>query len=184
MLVFDGELTLAEGFHVADQPRHSRLVRGVEVSLAAGIALFQYLRHVPIVCHLCGCVADRWISARQCKGRSKPVLNLYGVKVTKTKYGEIERIVMMTRDHIIPKSKGGIDDVRNLRPACEYCNSRRGSAMTAEEIAFMHAHPELIDPVRARKSAEAAERQHQEMLAARARREERLRGELNVSVVA
>jgi hypothetical protein len=184
MLVFDRELTLQEGFEVADQERHNRLVHGVEVSLASGIALFRYLRHVPIVCHLCGCIADRWIASRQCKGRSKPVLNLYGVKLVKTKHGEVQHIVMMTRDHIIPKSKGGVDNVLNLRPACEFCNSRRGSAMTPDEIAFMYAHPELIDQARMKKAAEAAERQNQEMLAARARREERLRGEQHGCVMA
>ena len=30
-------------------------------------------------------------------------------------------------DHIIPRSKGGTDDIANLRPAHPRCNSRRGN---------------------------------------------------------
>ncbi|MCB1786870.1 MAG: HNH endonuclease [Gammaproteobacteria bacterium] len=30
-------------------------------------------------------------------------------------------------DHLIPRSKGGTDDIRNLRPAHLKCNSRRGN---------------------------------------------------------
>ncbi len=166
MFVYDRELTLEQGFAVANQPRHSRLVGGVEVSLASGIELFRHLMHGPIKCYQCGCTADRWIASRHNKGRSKPVLNLYGTKYVKTKHGRVERTVMMTRDHIIPKSEGGVDDVRNLRPACEFCNVGRGSKMTADEVAFMNTHPELIDPERARKGAEARERQRLEKLAA------------------
>ena len=30
-------------------------------------------------------------------------------------------------DHVIPRSKGGSDDIENLRPAHAGCNSRRGN---------------------------------------------------------
>ena len=32
-----------------------------------------------------------------------------------------------TIDHIIPKSKGGTDDQRNLMPLCKFCNKHRGT---------------------------------------------------------
>lgn len=34
-----------------------------------------------------------------------------------------------TIDHVIPKSKGGTDDLDNLVPACRDCNSRKGNRL-------------------------------------------------------
>lgn len=38
----------------------------------------------------------------------------------------------ITVDHVIPRSKGGTDDLGNLRPAHEYCNYSRQD-MSVEE---------------------------------------------------
>ena len=34
-------------------------------------------------------------------------------------------------DHVLPRSRGGSDDIENLRPAHLTCNVRRGNRMTA-----------------------------------------------------
>lgn len=34
-------------------------------------------------------------------------------------------LVATTKDHLIPYSHGGTDDLENLRPACRHCNSKR-----------------------------------------------------------
>lgn len=73
--------------------------------------------------------------------QNQPVMNLFGHKA-----GGV--ITMMTRDHIIPKSLGGVDAVQNLRCACERCNTNRGNELNQEDLAFLKAHPELIDPER------------------------------------
>lgn len=35
--------------------------------------------------------------------------------------------VLMNIDHIIPKSKGGPDDIKNYQPMCQPCNSKKGN---------------------------------------------------------
>lgn len=36
---------------------------------------------------------------------------------------------LMTIDHVIPKSKGGLDRLNNLVPSCNRCNTKKGSKL-------------------------------------------------------
>lgn len=170
-MIFYRELGLEEGFDISKLDKHSRIVAGREVSTASGIRLFESLRGSPIKCWHCGCVADRWISCRGQNDNSRPTLNLFATftprKTRRIKH-PVPRLVMMTRDHIIPKSKGGIDNIANLRPGCETCNVVRGNNMDAADIAFMEANPHLISQERLAKAAtSAAKVQEQKVDAAR-----------------
>lgn len=43
-------------------------------------------------------------------------------------YGEENgRLVLMTKDHILPKSKGGKDDLSNYQTMCSICNNLKGN---------------------------------------------------------
>mgnify|MGYP002640631419 CR=1 FL=1 len=61
----------------------------------------------------------------KCKDKKNPDwhLNLYGTKMVDGRAFE----VMITQDHIIPKSKGGIHHVSNLQTMCSLCNKAKDS---------------------------------------------------------
>jgi hypothetical protein len=48
--------------------------------------------------------------------------NLYGI----TKGGKWR---MITKDHIVPRSKGGKNKLENYQPMCELCNKRKGDKL-------------------------------------------------------
>lgn len=168
MHIFHKEVSLEEGFRILDEDdKESRLLSGKKISRASGWLLFKSMQGQEIKCWNCECIADRWIAE---KGRSdkmgSPVLNLWGTAAD-------GHLVMMTRDHIIPKSKGGVDDIANLRPGCADCNSSRGNVINKADREFMKAHPELINEKR---KAEADRRaaKHKLTEAEQNRRVERL----------
>lgn len=50
----------------------------------------------------------------------------------------------ITFDHFIPRSKGGLDDLENLRLAHLHCNRLKGS-MTYEEFQIFQKGGELVE---------------------------------------
>jgi len=61
--------------------------------------------------------------------------NLFGEKDGKSR--------LMTKDHIIPKSKGGADHIDNLQTMCDRCNNKKGSILP-EESAFIVTPEEVV----------------------------------------
>jgi hypothetical protein len=141
MLTYFKEVDLDEGFAVLGLPKSQRLIAGRTFDPAAGKELYLALLFddQPLRCWQCGLLANCFILNR---GKNdhvrRPVLDLY------SKNNGV--YTLMTRDHIIPKSRGGTNDVANLRVGCGPCNHSRGNYMTEEEVAFRDANPHLWKP--------------------------------------
>lgn len=58
---------------------------------------------------------------------SRAHFNLYAV--------DGDKLVLMTRDHIVPRSRGGQDVLENLQTLCTECNGRKGDRdVTLDEL--------------------------------------------------
>jgi 5-methylcytosine-specific restriction endonuclease McrA len=69
-------------------------------------------------CVTCGRVGELWLL--QSWSGERPHLNLYSV-------GHRGGLTLMTQDHIMPKSKGGTNELWNLQTMCRVCNNRKGA---------------------------------------------------------
>ncbi len=70
-----------------------------------------------IYCITCGIAGSVFVLETHSLDIS-PHLNLYAVKENGEK-------VLMTKDHIMPKSKGGSNTLENYQPMCTVCNSKK-----------------------------------------------------------
>lgn len=70
-------------------------------------------------CICCGLEA-KFFAKEKISGNTRYHLNLYGIDET----GEE---ILFTKDHIIPKSKGGKDCISNYQTMCVVCNMKKGN---------------------------------------------------------
>jgi len=79
-------------------------------------------------CVACGATGVLWILQKSMskKGRisdhAMPHLNLWAL-------GNEDELILMTHDHIFPRSKGGPDTIENSQTMCAYCNEEKGNAL-------------------------------------------------------
>lgn len=57
--------------------------------------------------------------------------NLYAEDILNVNGGHL---ILMTQDHLIPKSKGGKDSLDNLKTMCSICNHNKGDSVYEENI--------------------------------------------------
>lgn len=67
-------------------------------------------------CSKCGLKGE--YANLECNSQLGNHLNVYGTN----KAGEN---ILLTKDHIYPKSKGGLDDIKNYQVLCERCNNNK-----------------------------------------------------------
>ncbi len=72
------------------------------------------------------CAMDNHKAIRRQQQRMEmPHLNLYG----RSKTG---RLILMTRDHIYPRSRGGSESIDNQQTMCSICNQRKADIVSEE----------------------------------------------------
>lgn len=77
-----------------------------------------------IKCVCCGIEGKFFAKERQ-PGDGHYHMNLYAINEEGTE-------VLMTKDHIIPKSKGGSNTLNNYQPMCIICNRKKGNKIITE----------------------------------------------------
>lgn len=83
--------------------------------------------HNSLKCCVCGIEGKFFAKERSLPAFSdKFHLNLYAMD-------EDGKEVLMTKDHIIPKSKGGSNGVENMQTMCCRCNEKKGNHMEVED---------------------------------------------------
>lgn len=75
------------------------------------------------LCVSCGLQGTHFRKARSQPSDLRPHLNLYAT-------GLPDRVeILMTKDHIVPRSRGGSDALWNMQTMCFCCNERKGDSM-------------------------------------------------------
>lgn len=72
-------------------------------------------------CVVCGIEGKYFAKERHLQNKSYH-LNLYAVDDNGDE-------ILMTKDHIMPRSKGGIDDISNYQTMCKLCNEAKGNKL-------------------------------------------------------
>ncbi len=103
----------------------SRLIDDVVVRVDT--KLLKLFLYGGTACAVCGIKAKHFVIER--KDYASPwALSLYAIKNGKE--------VVMTKDHVIPKSRGGKDNHSNLQVMCIDCNQQKGVSGLVETQAF------------------------------------------------
>ena len=79
-------------------------------------------------CVACKVVGTVWRLEASSHNDLKPHLNLYAVKDPGIPLNQLtdEDVILMTKDHILPKSQGGKENQSNLQTMCVICNMIKG----------------------------------------------------------
>ena len=86
---------------------------------------YKMFQEKGVTCAHCGREGKLFIMEKHLLNDVSPHFNLYAIDPN-------GKLVLMTKDHIIPKSKGGSSKLSNLQPLCSKCNNKKGNRMEGE----------------------------------------------------
>lgn len=94
-------------------------IKGIEVRWSSSRYRLFEKNHV---CVECGCEGEFYVIERNGKDKNGNFAGPYHLNL----YSIVEgRLMMMTKDHIVPKSKGGLNNMTNYQTMCISCNSKK-----------------------------------------------------------
>ena len=114
------------GEEVGGEPNKTYNVLGTDYRVAMGSLRYRtfYGNQTCVTCGRVGTIM-RLESSCSRNGVPQPVhFNLYAVEGFKH--------ILMTKDHIIPVTKGGGDELSNLQTMCQPCNLKKGNKLPNE----------------------------------------------------
>ncbi len=97
----------------------------ISAKVKMGSQRYELFKNKGVVCVICGLAGEFFYLEKQGESYgdhefSSYHFNLYG-------YNEKGEEVMLTKDHIFPKSKGGANELENYQTMCTVCNSNKGN---------------------------------------------------------
>lgn len=94
----------------------------------SSVRLRTFKENIECVC--CGRVGNV-MGLDMPNGQDRPHFNLY--------CKERKRRILMTKDHIIPKSRGGSNHISNMQTMCTRCNAKKGSKSPEEYNVYLES---------------------------------------------
>ncbi len=121
-----------EGLGVKVKSRLENIPRGTVIFRSHGVSLRDLKKarekKLHIIDATCPIVKKaQYFAKERFPGDIKWHFNLYGIN-------ENNEEILFTKDHIIPKSKGGGEHIDNFQTMCCKCNSKKGNKLEEEEF--------------------------------------------------
>jgi 5-methylcytosine-specific restriction endonuclease McrA len=113
---YDVKRILSRVLIIPRKKKYSRKLDGDPIYF--GSKRLQVFKVHGVKCAKCDIEGQYFVKERS-EDQQRYHLNLYAID-------ENGNEVLMTKDHIVPKSKGGTDDLNNLQTMCSYCNNEKG----------------------------------------------------------
>jgi hypothetical protein len=109
----------------------------VENPQAQASTRLRMFRSGQTTCVSCGLEGTHWHIERHQNDKVMPFsINLYGMDG----YDE----VMLTWDHILPKSLGGSNNILNAQCMCSRCNMKKSNKLSIQEMADIVTSPNIL----------------------------------------